>query len=82
MNFSDPLDQASQHEERFTSSAVAAAMKKSAPEQKQVDGKWETTECVDCGEDIEPARLAHARVRCFACQDAKEKRGRMYGGGS
>jgi hypothetical protein len=37
--------------------------------------------CIDCGEEIEPARLKAlpAAVRCTACQEKQERRSRMSG---
>lgn len=37
---------------------------------------WPITECVDCGDEIPEARLAHAKIRCIICQgvlETKEK---------
>lgn len=67
--FKDPIDQGSYMAEMHNKFSVAAARLKAAPEQ---DGT--VTECAVCGEDIEPERVVMQRIRCFTCQDAKEKR--------
>lgn len=41
---------------------------------------WPVTECVDCDDDIPPARLALGRVRCITCQSKKELKEKQYGG--
>lgn len=86
MSWSDPIDQGSHLAQVHADAAIAAHAAKMKPEQKQVlverDGvevlEWEQLECEDCGLAIEPERLAMARVRCFKCQDAKEKREKQY----
>lgn len=78
--FTDQIDAANHIAEKYNSSLVAAARLKSAPEQVQnPDGTWPVTECNDCGEDLEPHRLAHARIRCVPCQTYKEKQEMGYG---
>lgn len=75
----DPIDRASNLDLLYTEQNIAKARFGAKPEQLCIDGKWETETCVDCGEDIEPARLAMGRLRCYGCQDSKErsdKRGR------
>ena len=80
MGWADPMDQASELETVHNATALSAARAKNKPEQEQApDGTWETTECVDCGEDIEPKRLEMGRIRCFHCQNTLEKKRRMYG---
>lgn len=80
-NFTEVVDLGNYFADLHNSRSVAAARALSAPEQVQLeDGSWPITECVDCGEDIEPVRLAMARVRCIACQTHKErKEGRHHG---
>lgn len=80
-NFTDVVDSANYLAELHNSTCLAAARAKAAPEQTQLeDGSWPTTECIDCGIDIEPARLALGKLRCIACQTHKErKEGRNYG---
>lgn len=81
----DPVDVASDGELRNNEEHVRRQRMLAAPEQEQKtdsDGKpyWPVTECVDCGEDIEPVRLTHGKVRCFYCQTLKERRTKLYGG--
>lgn len=79
--FADPLDQASHLADMANEEAVAETRRRAAPEQVQnPDGSWPSPECCDCGEDIEPARLEMGKIRCFACQDALEKRNKQFGG--
>lgn len=80
----DVIDQACKVEQRMRQAYISAALAKSAPEQEQVkdeDGNlyWPVTECVDCDDDIPPARLALGKIRCVICQSAKEARGKQYG---
>lgn len=78
--FADDLDRAAFVTEKANEEAVAETRRRAAPEQVQnADGSWPHTECVLCGEDIEEARLALGKVRCFGCQDALEKRNKQYG---
>lgn len=80
-NFTEVVDLGNYFADLHNSKSVAAVRALSVPEQTQLeDGSWPTTECVDCGEDIEPVRLALARVRCIYCQTLKErKEGKQYG---
>lgn len=80
----DPLDQASKVEQKMREADLAAARARSAPEQEQVKDEngnlyWPITECVDCGDDIPPARLQLARIRCVYCQEKLEKGNRLHG---
>ena len=83
----DPLDQASQYAEEEVADRIGHYSWLARPEQRQVkvtvDGvevlRWETEECVDCGYEIEPGRLELAKIRCFICQSAKDKRDKTYG---
>jgi len=67
--FKDPIDQGAYMAQMHTDHSVAAARLKSAPEQ---DGT--VTECIDCGDDIEPERVKMLFSRCISCQVAKERR--------
>jgi RNA polymerase-binding transcription factor DksA len=67
---SDPNDEASELEQAHRESAIIAASKKAAPE-THPDFDGET--CLDCGEDIPPARLALGKIRCVYCQSALER---------
>lgn len=76
----DIIDVANETAQAQTDDAIDRYRRLAAPEQaRNDDGTWPTTECTDCGEDIEPARLEFGRVRCFACQTALEARGKLYG---
>ena len=91
----DPIDHACQVETRMRENDVAMARALSKPEQVQVpaldeDGKpllldgcpimyWPITECVDCDDDIPPARLELGKVRCVICQGKLEKRRMLHG---
>lgn len=78
--FADELDRAAFITEKANEEAVAATRLRAAPEQVQnEDGSWPHTECVLCGEDIEEARLALGRTKCFSCQSALEKRSKQFG---
>lgn len=71
----DILDRASALTERLTEAYVGQARRRAQPEQEQnPDGSWPQTDCEDCGCDIEPGRLALGKIRCFACQSARESR--------
>lgn len=79
MSFTDPLDQASHLADMHNQRSLEAHRAKAAPEQVQrADGSWPFPECCDCGDEIEPERLQHGRIRCFSCQRLKENRERMY----
>lgn len=75
--------------------AVARALSKPEQEQLPIlgedgrpsldeDGRplmyWPVTECVDCDDDIPPARLALGKIRCVTCQSKKELKEKQYGG--
>lgn len=81
----DILDQASNVTLASTANQIAHLSYLAAPEQERVevrheDGtvslEWETTECVDCGEEIEEGRLELAKIRCKRCQEILEKKRR------
>lgn len=75
----DPIDRAADISEEHNQDCIDAARRAAAPEQvRGPDGAWSVVECVDCGEDIEPLRLEAGRVRCFSCQELKERRNRFY----
>lgn len=65
----DPLDQAAELSQQLGDAAVSNVRAQARPEQvRRADGTWPRTECADCDEPIEPARLEHGKVRCIACQ--------------
>ena len=73
--FADQLDTANYYAEQATEKAIAQQRLRAAPQQIQnADGSWPHPECDTCGDDIEPERLAHGMIRCFSCQDAKERK--------
>ena len=77
--FSDEIDRANYIADLANQEAVKHYSLLAAPEQKKgPNGEWETEECVDCGEDIEPQRLTLGKVRCFSCQSIKEKKEKNY----
>lgn len=77
--FADETDRAAAIAEAANESAVEEARWAARPEQvRNPDGSWPTTECVDCGEEIEEGRLALGYVRCFRCKNLIERRGRQY----
>jgi RNA polymerase-binding transcription factor DksA len=74
MQWADELDRAAELQQSMNDEAVLKVQRAAAPQQRQnPDGSWPQTECADCGEDIEPARLAHGRVRCYECQSTLER---------
>ena len=80
----DPIDDASATGMRVRENEIALQRAKAQPEQRKVMGAdgfeyWPITECVDCGDDIPPARLELARIRCVICQSIKEKKESLHG---
>ena len=69
----DPLDAASLLTQRLNDSGVARHSALAAPEH---DGS--ITECADCGADLE-GRAAIFKIRCIRCQEALERKRKMYG---
>lgn len=76
----DILDDAQRSEEQDRDRAVAAVLQRiaaaHAPRVAGVDGT-----CIDCGDPIEPARLAaldHKTSRCASCAADHEQRCRGY----
>lgn len=71
----DFLDQASRTTENHTRDRVSEISRLAAPEQVQnPDGTWPITECVSCGEDLIPQRLAHGFIRCVPCKTRLERK--------
>lgn len=71
----DPIDEAAALAATLTDGAIAAARRANAPE-THPDFDGET--CVECGEDIPPARLAMKKVRCVHCQGALEHKSKQH----
>jgi len=71
--FADDLDRASAIEQSKTEESINASRRAAAPEQVQdATGRWQTYECVDCGDDLIGARLQMGKVRCVHCQTKLE----------
>src|SRR5574340_181139 len=65
----DEIDRAASIAEEHNQDCVDHYRRLAAPQQERnPDGSWPTTECVDCAEDIEAERLEAGRVRCFECR--------------
>lgn len=73
-HMADEIDRANHLAELATQDSVAHYRRLAAPEQ---DPDNIDPECVDCGEEIEEARLLMLKKRCFSCQSAKEIRERQ-----
>ena len=70
----DTLDHASKIADQHASDKVKEISRLAAPEQVQnPDGSWPVTECVTCGDDLIPARLAHGFIRCVPCKSKLER---------
>lgn len=73
----DILDQASNVTLASTANQIAHLSYLAAPEQERdAEGNWQVTECLDCGEEIEEGRLNLGKVRCLRCQETLEKKRR------
>lgn len=72
---SDESDRASRLEAAFTEHALEAVRARSEPE---TDPEFDGEHCLDCGEQIPPARLALGRIRCVHCQHVRERNARLY----
>lgn len=69
--YSDPLDAASELADEMNARAIANFRNAAKPEaHPDFDGEH----CVDCADDIPPARLEMGRVRCVTCQTILERR--------
>ncbi len=68
-------DKATDFEEKWNSLNLQAQLNRAKPDQKQLpDGSYAITECVDCDEPLNAARLNVGSIRCVHCQTAKEKK--------
>ncbi|SEM78989.1 phage/conjugal plasmid C-4 type zinc finger protein, TraR family [Syntrophus gentianae] len=77
----DEIDQAQHHDELFREQALSShynRVRKKAGLHRSLAGGTGCSECIDCGEPIEPARLAVMpnAIRCLDCQSRHE---RLYG---
>jgi RNA polymerase-binding transcription factor DksA len=69
----DEIDRANELAAKMAESAVADLRNKAKPEQIQnEDGTWPHTDCLDCGGEIAPGRLALGKIRCIYCQSDLE----------
>ncbi|QUN06444.1 TraR/DksA C4-type zinc finger protein [Shewanella yunxiaonensis] len=73
----DVFDRASEKEERDRTDAIATVLEAARPT------SLATGTCVDCGEPIEPERLAVMQYaqRCISCQRQQEHRNQVMTGG-
>ncbi len=80
----DEIDQAQHNDEFFRSQALSShyeRLKNNAGLHCDSAGGTGSSECIDCGEQIEPNRLRAmpTAARCVACQSRHE---RLYGRGA
>lgn len=77
----DPLDIASEQEEKNRLSDIQNVRDKLKPQQvKDENGEWETEDCVSCGEPIGEKRLELTGSKiCIDCATLFEKKGKYYG---
>ncbi|SEM75113.1 phage/conjugal plasmid C-4 type zinc finger protein, TraR family [Syntrophus gentianae] len=77
----DEIDQAQHHDEFFREQALCShydRLRKKTGLHRSLAGGTGPSECIDCGDPIEPARLAVMpnAIRCLDCQARHE---RLYG---
>ena len=79
--YADPLDIASEQEEKGRLSDIQAVRDRLKPEQvKDAEGKWPEPNCVDCGAPIGEKRLELTGSKiCIDCATLNEKKGKFYG---
>jgi phage/conjugal plasmid C-4 type zinc finger TraR family protein len=70
----DDIDQAQQNDEFFRQQAIQAHFSGLSRTETQTF----TSECVECGEPIEPARLT-AMPKAIRCLDCQARHERLYG---
>jgi len=73
----DESDRATELEMAMTESAIAHARIKARRKQEpDANGVYAITECEECGDEIEPARLAVAAMNtwCIHCATMKERK--------
>jgi len=80
-HLADVLDQASRVTQMETNFLIADSAARAAPKQVQVPDAfgnlyYRITECVDCGDDLEPHRLPS--TRCIFCQEKLELKERNH----
>ena len=69
-NGSDSLDKAAEIQDTMNNAGIAAAALQTAPE-KHPD--FDGANCVTCGDEMPPVRLAYGRIRCVICQTKLER---------
>ena len=75
----DIADAADASIERHLAESLRKQIGKSAAEwHPDFDGQH----CIECNDDIAPARLALQRIRCYDCQTLLERRRRITTGGN
>lgn len=67
----DIIDIAQEAIEACTEEAQRRARKQAA---RETHPNFDGVTCVDCGSDVEPARLGLGKVRCISCQQDLETR--------
>jgi RNA polymerase-binding transcription factor DksA len=71
----DPMDTAQRVERMQREQQIKQQLAKYKPEQeKNPDGSWPVTECVDCEDDLPQERMEMGRIRCVVCQSKLERR--------
>ena len=65
----DQIDIAQDITDVYLDNARRRAIGKSGPE---FDARFDGAHCVECEDDIPPARLELGKVRCVECQAARE----------
>jgi len=82
----DPIDQSTDLTLIFNAEAIEAVRRAARPEQVKVpvvqpDGSvvldWAIKEC-ECGEPLQPERLALGAVTCIDCKTEKERRDAFF----
>lgn len=73
----DQNEDASRIEAAFNNEAIEAVRSRVAPE---THPDFDGAHCVDCGDTIPFARLAHGRVHCVPCQTLIEQHDKLYAG--
>lgn len=68
----DPLDEAAALSSQLVDQAILHASRAANTRESHPDFDGES--CLTCGDLIPPARLAMGKIRCVACQSAREKK--------
>lgn len=70
----DPFDTASEREDQFREDAIQRVRSLLAETDPDFDGK----NCMECGLVIPVARLRLQKIRCVNCQEAIERRSKLF----